>query len=292
MTKDSSLPSLLHPSSGNRAPPLSATTTGASTPLNPAAGAGSILPSNPTLAHNQAIARLVTQLPPSTTRTQSPVHSTGATTPVSATGTNPARTQRESSIDPAKRRRLNVPVQSSNLRQSSLGPSTTPKPGTPGGTTRAGSAGPRSTTTVKKPPTKSNLAPPTHKGHLAPGPKSRGGAGSRRKHGGGRKGIKASLSDTGDDSALSEVDNSENDAAGAQRAAGEDVEMGGVDEEDEDGGDDRKYCTCRSVSYGNMVACDNDHCEYEWFHWSCVGITKEPQGKWFCDDCKRKLGVK
>ena len=65
--------------------------------------------------------------------------------------------QRESSTgaNDAKRRRLNatisnMPAQSSNLRQSSLGPGT-PKAGTPtSGTGRAGSAGPRSAAVSKK----------------------------------------------------------------------------------------------------------------------------------------------
>ena len=70
--------------------------------------------------------------------------------------------------------------------------------------------------------------------------------------------------------------------AGGEREDGEE----GEDDEDEGEGDDRKYCTCRSVSYGNMVACDNDDCPYEWFHWSCVGITSEPKGKWFCPECR------
>lgn len=62
----------------------------------------------------------------------------------------------------------------------------------------------------------------------------------------------------------------------------EDQEMEGEDERD-----DQKYCTCRSVSYGNMVACDNDGCPYEWFHWSCVGVQSEPKGKWFCPECQK-----
>ena len=57
--------------------------------------------------------------------------------------------------------------------------------------------------------------------------------------------------------------------------------------DDGDGDDERKYCTCRSVSYGDMVACDNVDCPYEWFHWSCVGMTKEPVGDWLCVECRR-----
>lgn len=60
------------------------------------------------------------------------------------------------------------------------------------------------------------------------------------------------------------------------------------EEEEEEGQDDRKYCTCRSVSYGNMVGCDNEECPYEWFHWSCVGLKSEPPGKWFCPECRAK----
>jgi inhibitor of growth protein 3 len=59
------------------------------------------------------------------------------------------------------------------------------------------------------------------------------------------------------------------------------------EEEDEDAGDDKKYCLCHNVSYGDMVACDNDNCPYEWFHWSCVGLKSEPNGAWFCPVCRK-----
>ena len=26
-----------------------------------------------------------------------------------------------------------------------------------------------------------------------------------------------------------------------------------------------------------MIGCDNDFCKYEWFHYSCVGITRKPR---------------
>jgi chromatin modification-related protein YNG2 len=45
------------------------------------------------------------------------------------------------------------------------------------------------------------------------------------------------------------------------------------------------YCTCQRVSFGNMVACDNPDCQYEWFHYECVGLKEPPVGKWFCPTC-------
>jgi hypothetical protein len=46
------------------------------------------------------------------------------------------------------------------------------------------------------------------------------------------------------------------------------------DDEDEDG--EPRYCYCNEISFGEMVACDNDACPREWFHLSCVGLTKPP----------------
>ncbi|EJD43532.1 hypothetical protein AURDEDRAFT_114615 [Auricularia subglabra TFB-10046 SS5] len=49
------------------------------------------------------------------------------------------------------------------------------------------------------------------------------------------------------------------------------------------------YCFCRNVSYGEMVACDDEDCPNEWFHLACVGLTAVPKSnKWFCADCKQK----
>lgn len=81
------------------------------------------------------------------------------------------------------------------------------------------------------------------------------------------------------------------------------------DELDEEGGEDKRlYCTCQQVSYGNMVACDDGDCPFEWFHWgkfishfifisetgidgecaACVNLTKEPPGKWYCPTCTQR----
>lgn len=51
------------------------------------------------------------------------------------------------------------------------------------------------------------------------------------------------------------------------------------------------YCTCKRISFGEMIACDNTDCPIEWFHYGCVGITGQnrPKGQWFCADCRRSL---
>ncbi|TPX36619.1 hypothetical protein SmJEL517_g01159 [Synchytrium microbalum] len=49
--------------------------------------------------------------------------------------------------------------------------------------------------------------------------------------------------------------------------------------------DNTLYCTCQQISFGNMVACDNDNCDIEWFHWGCVGLTSTPKGSWYCPTC-------
>lgn len=70
------------------------------------------------------------------------------------------------------------------------------------------------------------------------------------------------------------------------------------------------YCYCQQVSYGEMVACDNDdvsipgisafqrpsytylpstQCEIEWFHLACVNLKTVPKGKWYCDNCSVKM---
>uniref|UniRef100_A0A0R3PRD3 PHD-type domain-containing protein n=1 Tax=Angiostrongylus costaricensis TaxID=334426 RepID=A0A0R3PRD3_ANGCS len=41
-----------------------------------------------------------------------------------------------------------------------------------------------------------------------------------------------------------------------------------------------------TISFGEMIGCDNDKCEIEWFHFECIGLTTKPKGKWFCPNCR------
>ncbi|RAK77107.1 putative PHD finger domain protein [Aspergillus fijiensis CBS 313.89] len=238
------------------------------------------------------------------------------------------RHQRESSAGAVenKRRRLNaslgtLPAASSNLRQSSLGPGTPKGGGTPA-SSRAGSAGPRSSASTTKKALTKKVAPHQQLKKLKTGSGGGGGGGGgssglngkhskRSSSASGRlkitKKSSPSSSATGpgghgggeddeDDSLLSSADMSDSEHADLRGGAG--VGGGGGEndldeEEDEDEGneDTKVYCTCRSVSHGDMVACDNEDCEFEWFHWKCVGLTREPVGKWYCPQCSAKLGA-
>ncbi|KAI1388473.1 uncharacterized protein F4822DRAFT_402947 [Hypoxylon trugodes] len=95
----------------------------------------------------------------------------------------------------------------------------------------------------------------------------------------------------------------------AARVADEDANSSvqGDDEGDVDA-DEPLYCYCNGVSYGEMVACDADDCEREWFHLDCVGLKAAPPSnseskhpcvmvyyltkllvKWYCDNCKDRI---
>ena len=170
-------------------------------------------------------------------------------------------------------------------RHSSVTPGT-PRAGTPSGG-RAGSAGPRAA--LKGLPNKK----------VAPQGSRQSGALRKNKPGKSslsrvkRTGTKNSPSST-NDSDLSDAETGsadEDDEAvtppPTNKDGDGDDDMADVD--DEEGGDDRKYCTCQSVSYGDMVACDNESCPYEWFHWSCVGLKSEPVGTWICPVCTKNM---
>lgn len=48
------------------------------------------------------------------------------------------------------------------------------------------------------------------------------------------------------------------------------------------------FCVCRRIAFGEMIACDNEDCLIEWFHFPCVGLKKQrKKGElWYCPDCR------
>lgn len=195
--------------------------------------------------------------------------------PLISAATGVQRAGREGSADPSKKRKLHLgPLPSSNLaRGASTGPGT-PKAGTP--TSRAGSLGPR----TKKPTTKRVGAPehPLRKKITTTGI-------SKKQRTRLKATNRASPSTTGEEA--SDASGSEEDDISQSQADGadEDEEMAdGAYEEEES--DQTPYCFCRQASHGDMIACDNKKCQYEWFHYACVQLVREPKGKWLCPDCQ------
>ena len=48
------------------------------------------------------------------------------------------------------------------------------------------------------------------------------------------------------------------------------------------------YCFCQQQEHGNMIQCDNRGCQYQWFHFSCIGMDEAPEGSWYCPECQDK----
>lgn len=294
LSNDPPLPSLFNNKDQYRDPPriffpenAASDSSYSSSPLNPTSGNANVVV-GAAQRLNQSIARTGT---PGSLASQNQARNSAPATPA-AGGAHFQQRQRESSAGAveSKRRRLNpsstLPAASSNLRQSSLGRES-PRAGTPT-SGRAGSAGPR-TAVSKKPGTK-KIAPHQQVKRIKSSKLKRSSSAARLKISGGV--LKKSPSAVGaeeddDDSMLSSADGSDSENGSDAGRAGEDMD----DYEEDEGNEDTKvYCTCRSVSHGDMVACDNDNCPYEWFHWKCVGLTREPVGTWYCDECRKTLG--
>ena len=86
------------------------------------------------------------------------------------------------------------------------------------------------------------------------------------------------------------TDTDDDEQENEHEAVAEDDEL-----EHESAADDEPelYCYCRAAEMEGlpMIACDAPDCPIEWFHFSCVGITNEPDSdeEWYCDECKSKL---
>lgn len=274
----------------------------ANSPLNPTSGNAS-LQFNISQRLNSAAGRLSNAS--NLSASQNGPRNSAPATPAAALHLQQRNRESSTGAIDNKRRRLNaslgnVPAASSNLRQSSLGPGT-PKAGTPG-STRSGSAGPQRAAGGTKKSTK-KVAPHQQvrrvKAASGKPTKRSSSANARLKATSGQSAtLKKSPSASGahldeeeDESILSSADMSDSEGgAGRNRAGARDSEDIEDEDEDEGGEDTKAYCTCRTVSHGDMVACDNDNCPYEWFHWKCVGLTREPLGTWYCEECRRTLG--
>ena len=52
-----------------------------------------------------------------------------------------------------------------------------------------------------------------------------------------------------------------------------------------------QWCYCRQdEDFDYLIGCDNQHCQIQWFHLSCVNMTMDevPDGDWFCPDCRHQ----
>ncbi|KAF2731931.1 hypothetical protein EJ04DRAFT_514227 [Polyplosphaeria fusca] len=279
---DPAMPSLLRESPGNIVPPSSSTNTGANTPLgvmsgNTPGGAANNLANVAARISNATNVNMTARTNPSiqSMQAQALLNQQRLANAQNSAQAN-ARQEREmSASSDSKRRRPNasigpLPPAPSNLgRQSSMGPGT-PKPSTPG--SRAGSVGPKPAKTALM--VKKGKPPQQQLRKAALTAKSGMNKSKRRKAGGSR----ASPSTTADDESVqSEAGTEDEEASGVGGAEGE-----------EDESDDTKYCFCQRVSFGDMVACDNDNCQLQWFHWECVGIKEEPVGDWLCPNCSQQ----
>ncbi|KAI0457757.1 inhibitor of growth proteins N-terminal histone-binding-domain-containing protein [Xylaria acuta] len=307
-TDPDEIPSLIRPSAANNSNTsvrVLAVTTTNPTPLNPIHN--NATPTAARLSISQARAA----------QSQAHISSSAPTSPAASMILN--RNHRELSAGPGsgvpKRGPRtasgigNIPANSSGLaRHASLGPGT-PKAGTPGASSRAGSAGPKGVTKAssigagrkgtpgavarKKPPTsKSSLSRIKRAGHSKGSPASTADSelsdaeSAPSSHRGSRAGSGTPAPNNNGNNKHKGSVNADKDEEMADRDDDEDVSgsdgVSGIDDEDEEG---KRYCLCQAVSYGDMVACDNPSCPFEWFHWSCVGLKSEPEGRWYCPTC-------
>jgi inhibitor of growth protein 3 len=285
MPPDPTLPSLLQPEAGSI---VTTNAPSAAAAINSAQSGGA-----PNVA-NAAIARLHA----TNQRTSSPLNVQNALLNQAHLNSPSARSQRETSADASKRRRLNtslsgtVPTTASSLRQSSLGPSSgTPKAGTPNpASSRAGSAQPN-----KKAPHNKRIAP--HQASSSHRKRIRSGNAALKK--GDRKRHLTSPTPSSSRGSVSPTPStlplgtdgtvdSRSRLRGTRAASAASDNSAASAEPDAEGEEDdtQVYCVCQRVSFGDMVACDNDDCPHQWFHWGCVDLKAEPKGEWLCPHCR------
>ena len=112
----------------------------------------------------------------------------------------------------------------------------------------------------------------------------------RKKNGNGNNGTVATASavaTTATTNASSNTINNKGNSNSNNAATSEETTTHGKQRTNEYG--EPLYCYCNQVAYGEMVGCDGENCELEWFHLPCIGLETLPKGKWYCRSCKKKL---
>jgi hypothetical protein len=106
-------------------------------------------------------------------------------------------------------------------------------------------------------------------------------AGRKKRNGNGNGGSTPSVAPVStkaeaDRPAEADVSDIEIEEAEAEADADAEEDEGDGEAEGEEESNEPKYCYCNDVSYGEMVACDNESCAREWFHLRCAGLSRAP----------------
>ena len=64
-----------------------------------------------------------------------------------------------------------------------------------------------------------------------------------------------------------------------KEGSGESLGGDAADDDEDEAAEEKRYCYCNGVSYGEMVACDYEGCQKEWFHLECANLARAPTGK-------------
>ena len=88
---------------------------------------------------------------------------------------------------------------------------------------------------------------------------------------------------------LSEEQASDDSSSESESSSNSTNSDSSIDSKKNNSEEDSIYCICDGkVHDEKWIGCDNDNCERQWFHYSCVKITAPPSGKWFCPQCKKR----
>ncbi|EJT98799.1 hypothetical protein DACRYDRAFT_57152 [Dacryopinax primogenitus] len=85
------------------------------------------------------------------------------------------------------------------------------------------------------------------------------------------------------------------EASEVEFAADSGAELDGPEGEGEgaETDDQNPYCFCRKPSWGEMIGCEDDDCDFQWFHIGCVNVSDPDMfDKWYCETCQKRTGKK